>query len=132
MITKFQNPRSKFQNGGYIALVALLIVAAAGLTIGIAVSLRGIEEIQTSFGDSQSAKAKSIANVCIEDGLERLRNNWADYSSSLSVGENSCIISIVTNGNSATLNATGTVDIYSQKIKVEANNNFDVTLWQEY
>ena len=116
---------------GYIALVALLIVVAAGLTIGIAVSLGGIEELQMSFGSSQAARAKSLANACIEEGLERLRNNWANYSGSLLIGGNSCIINTVVSGSNATLLVVGNVDIYSQKIKMQVDNNLDVIAWQE-
>ncbi len=116
---------------GYIALVALLIIAAAALTIGIAVSLTGIEDLQISFGRSQAATAKTLANTCLEDGLERLRNSWDSYSGSLSVGENSCIIRTVIEGSTAILNATGTVGIYTQKIQIRVDDNLDVVTWQE-
>ncbi len=131
MIEKIQNSKFKSQKG-YVALVALLIVAAAALTIGIAVSLRGIEEIQISYSASQAAKAKSLANTCLEEGLERLRNNWASYSGSLPIEESSCIIDIVINGSNATLTAVGTVDVYTQKIQIGADNNLNIISWQEY
>jgi len=116
---------------GYIALVALLIIAAAALTIGIAVSLTGIEDLQISFGKSQALTAQTLANTCLEDGLERLRNSWGSYSGSLSVGENSCIIRTVIDGSTAILTATGTVDIYTQKIQIQVDNNLDVVSWQD-
>lgn len=119
------------RQGGYIALVALLVVAAVALTIGIAISLAGIEEIQLSFGKSQAAKAKNLASACLEEGLEHLRKSWADYSTSLSVDGNSCIINIVTSGSSATLTAEGTVDIYTQKVQIQVDNNLEVIAWQE-
>ncbi|MFA6254411.1 MAG: hypothetical protein WC675_00070 [Patescibacteria group bacterium] len=116
---------------GYIALVALLIIAAAALTIGIAVSLTGIEDLQISFGRTQAETAKNLANTCLEDGLERLRNSWGSYSGSLSVGENSCIIRTDIDGSTAILHATGTVGIYTQKIQIQVDNNLDVVTWQE-
>ncbi len=131
MIEKIQNSKFKSQKG-YVALVALLIVAAAALTIGIAVSLRGIEEIQISYSASQAAKAKSLANTCLEEGLERLRNNWASYSGSWPIEESACIIDIVINGSNATLTAVGTVDVYTQKIQIGADNNLNIISWQEY
>jgi len=112
-------------------LIALLVVAAAGLTIGLAVSLAGIEEIQVSFGSSQFELASSLASACIEDGLERLRNDWNNYSGSLSVGGDSCIINTVVNGGSATITAKGIVDIYSQKIEIKVDNNLEVITWRE-
>jgi len=117
---------------GYIALIALLIVVAAGLTIGIAVSLGGIEEIQTSFGAGQAAKAKAVANACIEEGLGRLRENWADYSGSLSISGNSCIINtVIVDGSLANVTAIGTVGIHTQKIQIQVDNNLNVIAWQE-
>ncbi len=117
---------------GYIALTSLLIVAAVGLTIGISVSLRGMEEVQLSYGGSQAAGSKMLANACIEEGLERLRKNWVSYSGSLSFGANSCIIDSVVTDNNASLVATGSIDVYSQKIQIQVNNSFDVLSWQEY
>ena len=116
---------------GYIALIALLIIAAAGLTIGITVSLVGLDEVQIGYASTQAAKAKSVTNACIEDGLGRLRNNWANYSGTLSIDSNYCIIKTVVNGSLATVTATGTVDIYNQKIQIQVDNNLDVINWQE-
>jgi len=123
---------NKNNQKGYIALVALLVVVAAGLTIGVAVSMRGIEEIMTSFDTSESLRAKNLANVCIEDGLERLRESWSSYSGTLSISDNSCIIDIVIDGSSATVTATGTIDIYAQKIQVQVDNSLNIISWQEY
>ena len=117
--------------GGYIALMALLVIVAAGLTIGIAVSLGGIEEIQLSFIGGRAAAAEILANGCIEEGLERLRHNWANYSGSLSAAGNFCIINTIVSGNNATLTAIGTVDIYSQKIEVQVDNSLEVVSWRE-
>jgi len=141
-VEKRAEPRGKIQNSkfrpssGYIALISLLIFAAAALTIGITVSLRGIEEIQMSYNNGESLKAKFVANACLEDGLERLRNNWADYSGSLSIDGNSCIINITVNGNDAALAATGTVGLDSQAINFQVqrnliDNSLEVTSWQE-
>ena len=125
------NNKTKRQPQGYIALISLLIVVSAGLTIGLAVSLSSLDELQMSFGHSQSARAKSIANTCVEDGLERLRNSWTNYSGTLSIGLDSCIINTVISGN-AILTVIGTTDIYNQKIVVTVNSNLDVVSWQEY
>jgi|SRR3989338_30888 len=128
--TTYNLQPTTYQNG-YIALIALLVIVAAGLTIGIAVSLGGIEEIQLSFVGGQAAAAEILANSCIEEGLERLRHNWVNYSGSLSVAGNFCIINTIVSGNNATLTAIGTVDVYHQKIEVQVDNNLEVVSWQE-
>ena len=116
---------------GYIALIALLVVAAAGLTIGLSVSLRGIDEVQLSFGTSQAARARSAASACLEEGLERLRRSWADFSTTLSVNGNSCIITVTTTVGSATAVATGTTGIYNHTIQAVVGTDLSVTAWQE-
>ena len=125
MIYNFKNQK------GYIALISLLIIVATALTIGLAISLRGVEEIQISFGKSQAVKAENLANACIEEGLERLRNNWSNYSDSLAIGDNSCIINAEVSGSIATLYATGTADIYTQKIEVQVDDSLNVIYWEE-
>ena len=130
---KIQNPKSKIQNfqSGYIALVSLLIVATAGLTIGLAVSLAGIDEIQVSHGATQAAKAASLAQTCVEDGLEKLRLDFSNYSNSLSIDADSCIIGVVVTGSTAMIDAIGTVDIYHKKIEVQVDDSLNVVTWQE-
>jgi hypothetical protein len=116
---------------GYIALIAVMIVAAAALTVGISVSLSGISEIQTSFAEDQGLRTKMLANTCIEEGLKRLHGSWTNYAGGLSVDGNSCIINTVVSGLNATVNATGTIGIYQQKIQAQVDSNFEVLAWEE-
>lgn len=122
---------SHHQPQGYVALIALLIVAAAGITIGLAMSLAGIDEIQSSYGASQAVRARSFASACLEDGLERLRRGWASHSGGLSIAGDSCILTTAVSGSSATVTATGTVDIYNHRIQVVVGSDLTVTAWQE-
>ena len=119
------------QQQGYIALIALLIVAAAGIAIGLSVSLAGLDQIQASYGASQAVRARGLASACLEDGLLRLRQDWADYNGGLSIGADSCILTATVNGNSATVTAIGTVDIYSHQIEVSVGSDLSVSRWQE-
>lgn len=116
---------------GYISLVALLVIVTAGLTIGITVNLAGLQELQTSLDFSQSRRAQSLAQACVEEGLGRLDSDFSSFSTSLSFGDNSCIIEAVVSGSTAILHATGTVDIYSQKIQVDVDDTLAVSSWQE-
>lgn len=116
---------------GYIALIALLIVVSAGLSAGLAVSLSGLDEIQISFAQSEAVKARSAAYACLEDGLERLRNNWINYSDSLSIDDESCIINAVVTGSNATVIVTGKSGIYEQKIEITLDSTLNITFWEE-
>ena len=127
----FPHSTTSSNQSGYIALIALLIVAAAALTIGITVSLSGLDELQVSFGHSQAQTAKALAQTCVEAGLEQLRQNFVNYSTSLSFGAGSCIINIVVSGGTASFEARGSVDIYQQRIQGQLANNLEVISWQE-
>lgn len=116
---------------GFIALIALMVVVTAGLTIGLAISLVGIEELQISLAKSEATKARVVANACVEDGLEKLRRNFVAYSDSLSIDGNSCIINVEVSGSNAIITATGTADVYNQKVRVELDNTLSITSWQE-
>jgi len=130
-MSNFQFTNTKKQ-GGYIALISMLIVAAVSLTISMAVSLRGIEELQMSFASSQGARASNLADTCLEEGLNRLRQTWADYTINLSIGDNSCIITVDETGTEASLEAYGIVDNFTKKAYAEVDNNLEITLWQNY
>lgn len=116
---------------GYIALIALLIMASVGLAIGITVSLTSMNEIQNSFSQTQALSAKMAANACVEEGLEKLRRSWGSSSFTLLLDQDSCIINVVTSGSNAFLNATGTAGAFNQKIQVQADNNLEIIAWQE-
>jgi len=119
---------------GYIALVSLLLVAAVGLTISIAVSLRGMEELQMSFASSQASVSSHLAGSCLEEGLNRLRQNWSDFGSiNLSIGDNLCIINVVAfDGSSADLEVYGDNNIFRQKISVSVDSDLEVASWQSF
>ena len=121
----------KDKPNGYIALMALLIMASVGLAIGVAVSLTSMNEIQNSFSQSQGLSAKMAANTCVEEGLEKLRRNWENHFFTLLLDQNSCIINVVVTGSNATLSATGTAGVFNQKIQVQADNNLEILAWEE-
>ncbi|MBN1779253.1 MAG: hypothetical protein JW816_03475 [Candidatus Buchananbacteria bacterium] len=121
----------KEKNRGFIALVALLIVASVALTFGITANMSGFNELKNALASGQVVGARALARSCVEDGLESLRNNFVAKNESLSNQAGSCILNVVVNGNNAILSAIGTVDIYNQKIEVTVDNNLNVISWQE-
>lgn len=122
-------PKTKQQ--GFVALIALLIVATVGLTVGIALSLRGIEEVQLSYGIGKSAVARQAAMACAEEGLERLRQTWSSVTLSLQGDENSCILQVEVIGGTATVSATGEASGYQHQITVMVDTDRAVQFWQE-
>jgi len=119
------------QPKGYIALVALLIIAAAGLTIGLAASFRGIDTLQGSLTLSRGIEARAMANACVEEGLARLRNVWTATSAQLSFANGSCTMSVSINGTVATVSGVGTIDIFTQTIRVQVTPLLEAVSWEE-
>lgn len=123
--------KHRTQPTGYIALVALLIVATAGLTIGLAASLRGIDTLQGSLTISRAAVARAVANTCVEEGLEHLRTIWTNSNAQLSFDDGSCTMIVSINGSQATVLGIGTVDIFTQIIRVQVASTLEVISWEE-
>lgn len=114
---------------GYIALIALLIVATIGLSISLSVSFRNIENLQMGFATEQANQAYNLANSCLEEGLNQLRNNWNNYSQTLLIDGYSCIINAEVLGDLANLNAVGIINNYYQQIQVEIDSNLNILSW---
>lgn len=123
--------KSNASPSGYIALIALLLVTTAALTIGLAVSLRGLNELQAGLAVSEAAVARSTVNACVEDGLERLRGSWANYSGTLSTGNDLCTIMVTISGNSATVSASSTSNGYTQSNTVQVSNQLEIVNWRD-
>ncbi len=116
---------------GYIALIALMVIATAGLTAALQVSMSGIEEVKTSFMRTQVATARTAATACAEEGLERLRQSFTNYATTLSVNNTSCILTIGVSGTTATLLVTATSDRVTQSLHIEVDDQRNIITWEE-
>jgi len=89
----------KFNNQkGYIALIAILIIVAVTLAVGISMSLLGIGQTQASFTEQQSRQSFHLADSCLEEAIWQLKKN-NDYAgnNNLNLGEGSCNITVKAN-----------------------------------
>jgi len=125
------------KDGGYIALITVLILSAVVLVISIGVSLRSIEETQMAFGQQESFRALSLANLCAEKALFKLESSL-NYSGneSLTIDDESCdILSIGGTGNfSRVVKAQSTVSKYTKKVQVEVSQIspvMQISSWEE-
>ena len=126
-----QNSLSSLNQKGYVALVALIIIATVVLFIGVSVSLSGISELQMGFAGNQSTKAFNFAEACIESSLEKLRINWKDNESSLKFDDGACRVKTQVSGNSATIISSGQVDNYTRVVQAEIDSSLKVISWRE-
>ena len=63
------------KKNGYVALMSLLVVGAAGLAISTALILFGVGSTRTSLVIEQSSQSRNIANACAEEALKKIRNS---------------------------------------------------------
>lgn len=116
---------------GMIALITILVISSIVLMITISLSWRSSSELQLSWWTNQSEKAYGLANSCIEESLNRLRLDWQDYNGSLELFGNSCIMSITTTVDNATIVATATIGDIDRAITTVVDNNLVFISWQE-
>lgn len=62
--------------GGYIALISVLITSALILLIGVGGSMRGVDAAAITMGEGAALRAELLAESCVEEALVRLRANF--------------------------------------------------------
>lgn len=123
-------------DAGYVTLISVLIMGAVGLAITISLLLLGLSSSRTSFSLEQSNNAKSMADLCAEEGLERLRRTpsfTGTVTITLTQGACSYTVTDVGGGNRQ-IDADGTVDSYTRKVQIETSQvtpQIQIGSWQE-
>lgn len=123
--------KSKNTQQGMIALISVLVISSVVLLITITMSWQSTSELQMSWWTNQSEQAYSLANSCLEEGLNKLRLDWQNYNGNLVIDGNSCIIDVDTTVDSATVVVTAAVDQVNRSITATIDTNFQFTNWQE-
>jgi len=82
-------------NRGYVAMIIVLIITAVALVIAISISLSGISELQMSFSQTQSDKAYSFSDACVEESLNKLKSNWIDMAGNLPFSDGECTYDVL-------------------------------------
>lgn len=120
---------------GYITLISVLIIGTVGVAITLSLLLLGLGSSRTSFALEQSNMAKSLADSCVEEALNKLRLD-SNYSGdeTINFNQGSCYISsIIVNGNERTIQAQGTVNTIIRRVEVTAQviPTMQIISWQE-
>ena len=126
---------------GATALVTIVIIAAAALIMALNASLLGIGDLEIGYTSQKGGEALSLADGCAEETLRRIKidNTYgaSEGEQSLSIGDNSCIITVEQNGNNRIIYATSTVDNFYKVVRVNltlSGDNTDIITinsWQE-
>lgn len=121
---------------GYIALLAVLIVGAASVAIGLTLLLTGTDSQRSTLVSQQSAQARALASACAEEALQQIHDDTAfTGTNNLSLGQGTCTYTVTnTGGNARTIDVSGTVNSIVRKLKIYATispSSISITSWQE-
>jgi hypothetical protein len=128
--------RSTRQSGGYIALMAVLIVGAASLAIGLALLTMGADSQRSTLIAQQSAQARSLATACAEEALQEIHDDTTyTGTGNLSLGQGTCSYTVTnTGGSNRTITSSGVVGEVTRKLEIYATigvSSISIISWQE-
>lgn len=118
---------------GYAALTSVLVIAAVVLTIGSTVALLSVNDIQSALSNKKSDETLDFVEGCVEDALLRLAEDDS-IPTTLTNPEGTCSVTINSQaGDDWTFTVTGTSDISTKSVQVEANraSTVSITSWLE-
>ena len=122
----------KFKKGQGM-LVAILMITAAALAIALAVATMASSEVNISQAARQSAKARMLAEGCLEDALMRLARTNNAQPPTFTSAEGNCTINIAGSAPYE-ITSTGQAGRAFSKIKatVSVNNEIlSIEKWEE-
>lgn len=122
--------------GGYVALIAVLIVGAAALAIGVTTLSVGADSQRTALVEQQSKQARNLASACAQEALQLVHDNIAFAgTNTMTLGQGTCTYSVVVaTGTTRTITTTGTVGNVVRKIQASVTINstsISISSWQE-
>jgi len=121
--------------GGYIALIAILIIVVVTLAIGITLNILSISEAQSGLAQQQAVQSSSIADTCLDEAYLRIERDSGYSGGSLNIGQGSCNITVVTSApNERIITVESNVDDIIKRIESEVDistGEVQVNYWQE-
>ena len=118
--------------GGFIALITVLIILGIALLVGLGVAQLSFGEIQMGLQKSQSSQASYLANLCAEDALMKLKGDIGYSGETIPNIENGSCTSLV-DGN-WTVKVSANFQNQTKKMKIvvsQINPEMIIDSWQE-
>ena len=136
MKSKTLNNRYKLSNNeGYITLISVLILGAAGLVIVISLALLSLGSSRSSLALEQSNQAQALADTCAEMALQYIWDWDANIGTdNLNLGQGSCTYTITSETVPKVITASGTVGNIVKKVLITVDNlhpYVHLSSWQE-
>lgn len=124
------------RSDGYVALMAVLIVGATSLALGVSLLLAGTDSQRSVAVTQQSAQARNAATACAEEGLQKIRDtNSFTGTATLTLGANSCSYTVTSTGaTTRVIDAQSSINGVARKVKVYVtitSLSISVTSWQD-
>ncbi len=120
--------------GGYIAILAVLMIVAVGVMVVSTMSLLGIGEVQSSVSLMKGENTLDFVEGCTEDALLKVRANIGYAGGTITRPEGTCSVVVAKNGNVWTLTVTTTDVTYARTVQVVGTRNittFTISTWKE-
>ncbi|MBF8280255.1 MAG: hypothetical protein HW383_28 [Candidatus Magasanikbacteria bacterium] len=127
--------RQSWYPKGAAAIISIILVGAAVLTITVSANLIGIQETQNAFVGEKYEEAAAAADGCVEWALQKLKNS-SQYggNETLTIGNGACQIGAVTkNGQQRTFSVSSTVNTFSVRENIDlskVNPDIRFNSWQ--
>lgn len=118
---------------GYIALTAVLVIAAVVLLLAVTVSTLSVGQLQTSLSSLRSTSSFGFIESCVDYALIRL-NEDADIPDNFTINGNTCNVVIENQSDTRwTFLVSGTVDDYAKSVRITADRTDRVYIvsWQQ-
>lgn len=127
---------STAQHGGYIALLAVLVVGAAATAISLALLTVGTDSQRSALAELQSKQAHALAVACAQEALQVVHDNVAfSGTGSLTIGQGTCSYTVtITAGTTRTITASSLVNNIVKKIQVYVTigtSSISIISWQD-
>jgi len=131
-----KNLHTSSEQGGYIALILVLIVSAASLAIALTMLMTSTDSQRSILVSQQSIQARGSASACAEEALQQIHDNNAfTGTNSLSLSTGSCSYTVTnTGGNNRNIDASATVGNSTRKLKIQVtvqSSGLNLATWQD-
>jgi len=125
---KIRNPKSEIRNYYHKAqamLVAILMITAAALAIGLAVATLSFSEVKISLAGRDANTAYYLAETCLENTLMRMARSDTSVPPTFTLPSGSCTIEI-SGAAPYEIISTGRVGNAYRKIRTTVSINNEV------
>ena len=119
---------------GYVAILVVLIIVAAGTLLATTMALIGAGGVQSATSFIQGEQALDFTEGCAEDAVLNVWTSAGYSGGNITRPEGTCTVTVSTNSNVYTLTVGSTATSYARTVKVVVTRgatNLTISSWQE-